>query len=146
MVRSNFIPVTLAALCGLALQFQPSGANAQSATLWPGRSLTPGTALRSGNGHILAVQHDGNVVLYTASGVLIWSTNTRGYQPLYFLMKPDGNLVLVTTTGQAWASNTSSNPGASLVVQDDGNLAIYRGGSQTGTGNNPLWASDTSGR
>jgi hypothetical protein len=36
-----------------------------------------------------------------------------------------------------WASNTDGNPGARLILQDDGNLVIYRA---DGT---PLWASNT---
>jgi hypothetical protein len=32
MIGSTIIPITLAAFCGLAMQFQASGANAQSFT------------------------------------------------------------------------------------------------------------------
>jgi len=49
--------------------------------------------------------------------------------------------VLYSTDGQPhWASNTSNNPGAFLDVQDDGNLVVYRAGSQSETANNALWA------
>jgi hypothetical protein len=163
MTRSKLIPITIAAFCGLMLQSQANAANApqpnpanaqpqsnsanaQSATLSPGKHLTPGMGLRSPNGHSLVLQQDGNVVLYTSKRVAIWSTNTKGYEPVQFIMKGDGNLVLYSTTGQVWASNTSGNPGAFLAVQDDGNLVIHRSGSQTGTSLNALWASGTSGR
>jgi hypothetical protein len=173
MLRSKIIPVTLAALCGLAFQLQANAAsgpsqanaanapsqantanthsqanaaNAQSVTLMPGKHLTPGTGLRTDNGHLLLLQFDGNVVLYNSKHVAIWSTNTKGYEPVQFFMKGDGNLVLYATTGQVWASNTSGNPGAFLAVQADGNLVIHRSGSQTETSLNALWASGTSGR
>jgi hypothetical protein len=81
--------------------------------------------VRSPNGHSLVLQFDGNVVLYNSRHVAIWSTNTKGYEPVQFIMKGDGNLALYSTTGQVWASNTSDNLGAFLAVQDDGNLVIY---------------------
>jgi hypothetical protein len=154
MIRSNIIPVILAAFCGVVLQSQANAANApqqnaanaQSVTLSPGKHLLPGMGLRSPNGHLLVFQIDGNVILYNSKHVAIWSTNTKGYEPVQFSMKGDGNLVLYATTGQVWASNTSGNPGAFLAVQDDGNLVIHRSGSQPGTSINALWASGTSGR
>ena len=39
--------------------------------------------------------------------------------------------------GVPWASNTSGNPGAWLVVQGDGNLVVYSAGGS------PLWSSNT---
>jgi hypothetical protein len=163
MTRSKLLPITISALCGLVLQSQANAANAPQAnatnaqsqepsanvtsvTLSPGKHLVPGMGLRSGNGHLLLLQFDGNVVLYSSKHVAIWSTNTRGYEPVQFIMKGDGNLVLYSTNGQVWASNTSGNPGAFLAVQDDGNLVIHRSGSQTETALNALWASGTSGR
>ena len=56
----------------------------------------------------VAMQDDGNFVIYDASGTPIWHTNTWG------------------------------NPGAYLTIHDDGNMAIYAAGGhllwQTGTG------------
>jgi hypothetical protein len=154
MTCSKFLAIALAAFCGLAFQSQANAANApqqnaanaQSVTLSPGKHLLPGMGLRSPNGHLLVFQFDGNVVLYNSKHVAIWSTNTKGYEPVQFSMKGDGNLVLYATTGQVWASNTSGNPGAFLAVQDDGNLVIHRSGSQTETSLNALWASGTGGR
>jgi hypothetical protein len=161
MTGSQLVPVMLAAFCGLVLQSQANAANApqtnatnaqsqansantQSVTLSTSKHLLPGMGLRSPNGHLLVLQFDGNVVLYNSKHVAIWSTNTKGYEPVQFSMKGDGNLVLYATTGQVWASNTSGNSGAFLAVQDDGNLVINRSGSQTGPANVPLWASGTS--
>ena len=50
-------------------------------------------------------------------------------------MQGDGNLVLYSSSASAlWASGTSGNPGAYLVLGDDGTLAVD---SATGT---PLWS------
>jgi hypothetical protein len=45
----------------------------------------------------------------------------------------DGNLVVYGPTGPVWDSATYPNPGAFLVMQNDGNLVIYR---SNGT---PIW-------
>jgi hypothetical protein len=164
MIRSKIIPVTLAALCGLAFQLQASAANAQSqsnstttqsqaspapkhsVSIMPGQHLTPGRGVRSPDGHSVVLQQDGNLVLFDSKRVPIWSTNTKGSEPVQLIMKPDGNLVLYSTTGQVWASNTSGNPGAFFALHDGGYIAIHRSGSQPDNSPNPLWASGTSGR
>lgn len=50
----------------------------------------------SGRGHTLAMQSDGNVVIYTAKGSAVWNTRTvsRGYAWQQLAMQGDGNLVL----------------------------------------------------
>jgi hypothetical protein len=163
MTRSKFIPITLAAFCGLALQLQASAANAQSAILPSGQTRNLGWALRSGDHHTLVMQQDGNVVLYTRTDVPIWYTNTGGdccgheglgtMFNLYITMQTDGNLVLYRVVlgldrgpSPMWSSNTAGNPGAWLAVQDDGNLVVYRAGSTTQTANNALWTSGTGGQ
>jgi hypothetical protein len=164
MIRSKILPVSLAALCGLAFQLQASAANAQSQpnsattqsqaspapkhsiSIMPGQHLNPGMGVRSPNGHSLVLQQDGNLVLFNGKRVPIWSTNTKGYEPVQLIMKTDGNLVLYSTIGQVWASNTSGNPGAFFAVHDDGNFAVHRSGSQADTSTNPLWASGTTGQ
>ncbi len=53
-------------------------------------------------------------------------------------MQLDGNLVIYDIFDRAvWASNTSGNEGAKLVLQDDGNMVIYS------VSNKPLWSSNT---
>jgi len=50
----------------------------------------------------LAVQSDGNVVLYNGSGTAIWSTSTNGYGSSVFLSaQDDGNLVVYYNTNVA---------------------------------------------
>ncbi|MEJ6486808.1 CAP domain-containing protein [Nostoc punctiforme UO1] len=114
------------------------------ATLFPGQALYPGQSLQSNNQlQKLILQSDGNVVLYNQHSQAIWATNTGGLiKPEEFIMQTDGNLVLYDTNHcPKWASNTNNNPGAFLNIQDDGNLVIYRAGSQIETANNALWAS-----
>ncbi len=58
-------------------------------------------------GAFLAVQSDGNLVLYGPYGAQ-WSTGTvnprTGYQ---LVMQNDGNLVLYSSSGPVWATGTA---------------------------------------
>ena len=56
-------------------------------------------------------------------------------------MQADGNLVLSDDYQRPWwASNTSGHPGASTILQGDGNLVVYAPDGIT-----PLWAANTAG-
>jgi hypothetical protein len=117
-----------------------------------------------GNPNARAVlQSDGNLVLYSSNGVPIWSTLTNSI-PSYshtvlhslnsgvllpqqslqtanrkrkLLMQRDGNIVLYSSGKPVWTPLTQGNPGATAVMQADGNLVVY---SNSGR---PLWASFT---
>jgi hypothetical protein len=55
-------------------------------------------------------------------------------------MQGDGNFVLYSTSGvPLFNTQTHRFPGASLAVQDDGNLVVYQGST-------PRWATNTAGR
>jgi hypothetical protein len=41
-------------------------------------------------------------------------------------MTPDGDLVVSQGSSTLWHAGTAGNPGAFLVVQDDGNLVLYK--------------------
>lgn len=113
-----------------------------------------------------AMQEDGNLVAYTATGGPVWASNTgqpgavpifkggdalatgqtlsstqyiRSSNRRYFaMMQGDGNLVLYEPGYMPyWASNTGGHPGAFLAMQSDGNIVIYDGGT-------PLWGTNTS--
>jgi hypothetical protein len=90
--------------------------------------------------HRLTMQGDGNLVLYQY-GIPRWDSKT--FVPnCTAIMRADGNLVISNSANnQVWESRTSGHPGASLIVQDDGNLVIL-GQSFTGPiawkGNPPL--------
>jgi hypothetical protein len=104
-----------------------------------GQQLLPGESLVSDNGYYeLAMQEDGNLVVYGPGGP-IWASGTssivRGSQ---VVMQPDGNLVVYAQGVPNWATQTHDRSGALLLMQDDGNAVIYR---PDGTA---IWASMSS--
>ncbi len=93
-------------------------------------------------------QRDGNLVVYNLEkNKAIWSSGStkepglNGYKsPAYFMVQPDGNLVLYDKNGNVQWSSRSYGKGKfpfSLNMQDDGNLVLYDAGS------NPIWSSNT---
>mmetsp|Transcript_39943 Transcript_39943/g.78539 ORF Transcript_39943/g.78539 Transcript_39943/m.78539 type:complete len:860 (-) Transcript_39943:42-2621(-) len=89
----------------------------------------------------LTLQTDGNLVLWTTGGKLLWASNTpgrcveggKGLQ-----MQGDGNLVLRDCSSTViWSSGTNGNSGAFLKFQLDCNLVLYSSDEK------PLWASET---
>lgn len=55
----------------------------------------------------VAMQSDGSLVVYDASGVPRWASNTAGYGGAFLLVQSDGNLVLYQDATPRWASNTA---------------------------------------
>lgn len=121
------VGVAIAVLAGAAT------ASASSDTLLGGQTLASGQTLVSGDGHYeLAMQGDGNLVLYwlngSATGRVLWDTNTSGDAGAHALLQPNGNLVLLDPSNNTlWSSNTSGAGCANLIVQGDGNLVLYNG-------------------
>lgn len=72
----------------------------------------------------LAMQGDGNLVLYGPTGAL-WASHTVGSGASFTAFQSDGNLVLYGPSGAIWASNTAGNSCSNLAIQNDGNLVIY---------------------
>ncbi|RJQ34965.1 hypothetical protein C4568_01810 [Candidatus Parcubacteria bacterium] len=117
------------------------GGDLSACTLGSGQSMRPGQSIKSCNGRFqLSFQSDGNVVLYEGSTAL-WSTQTNTMTAEIFTMQPDGNLVLYarapySNQNAIWASGSVPPTGkrgggsygapAKLVVQNDGNLVVYR--------------------
>jgi hypothetical protein len=59
---------------------------------------------KMGGGHRLAMQHDGNLVIYNSNNGVVWAANRQG-EPRYAIMQNDANLVVYSTSGGAiWAS------------------------------------------
>ncbi len=125
-----------AALAAVAVIFTLAASSSvalASDTLLGGQTLGPGQTLASGDGHyLLAMQTDGNLVLYVMNGSSIhravWSTGTHGDNGARAVLQSNGNLVLFSPVNEAlWSSNTSGVGCANLVVQDDGNLVMYAG-------------------
>jgi hypothetical protein len=97
-----------------------------AAGLGSGQTLPGGHILEASNKiDTLAMQTDGNLVLYT-QGVAVWASNTAGYTGARAVMQSDGNLVVYGPGNDAlWSSGTAGHPGSALAVQDDGNVVIY---------------------
>lgn len=119
---------TLAALEHWPLRLTPVIPNKGfSAELSAGQTLYPGqTVISENKKYTLAMQTDGNVVLYSSSGV-VWSTGIRG---THFSMQTDGNAVLYLTdsaiTRPVWQTNTAGiGLDPYFAVQNDGNLVVY---------------------
>jgi hypothetical protein len=99
-------------------------------TLNPGEILKPGQGLKSNNGyHVLAMQEDGNLVLYSL-GKPVWASFTDGQQVDRLIMQDDGNLVAYPKPDSApgesvFTTNTFGNGPSRLVMQDDRNAVIY---------------------
>ena len=108
----------------------------------PGQGLTAGESFSSCNGqYLLAMQTDGNLVLYHNGKGAIWSTGTNGKGGFNAIMQGDGNFVVYDVKNSAiWNSKTNGHGGAFLAAQDDGNLVVYTAASKA------IWASGTNGK
>jgi hypothetical protein len=108
----------------------------------PGHELTAGQQLSSCDGHhTLAMQTDGNLVLYHNGVGALWATGTNGKGGQRAIMQGDGNFVVYDAANKPlWNSVTEGHAGAYLDVQDDGNLVVYAPGGA------PLWDTRTNGR
>ena len=113
----------------------------------PAWSIPLGGSIVSCNGRYkLTYTTGGNLVLYNATNANIWSANTnrgalvRGSAT----MGQNGNFVVDNLFARGhqivWTTGTANRPGATLFVQDDGNVVIYNHLWQ------PLWATNTAGR
>jgi hypothetical protein len=76
---------------------------------------------------ILAMQGDGNLVLYNASGTPLWASGTAGMGSSHLVMQDDGNLVVYRDSdgGVTWSSMTNGVGPSTLVVQNDANVVVY---------------------
>jgi hypothetical protein len=102
----------------------------------PGQSLYAGQTLTScHNGYRLAMQGDGNLVLYIGSAPT-WSSRTNGKGGYRATMQGDGNFVVYTRANHAVWATGHLRAGDSMVLQDDGNLVKETGSSVT-------WATGT---
>ncbi|WP_051969850.1 glycoside hydrolase domain-containing protein [Kitasatospora azatica] len=114
------------------------GGSAAQPVLW--RSGTGGNS-----GAYLVMQRDGNLVIYRADGVAIWSTYSSGRPGSWLSVQDDGNVVLYGSNGgPIWSTDAYRVPSTftagqglkpgrwtesaliRVVVQQDGNLVIYR--------------------
>lgn len=99
--------------------------------------LTNVGSIISKNGKFkLAMQGDGNLVLYRSTGQALWSTSTHGRTVSEAIMQDDGNFVMYGPGRSViWQTATCGNPGAWLTVKNNGNVVIYD------SAGNQLWES-----
>lgn len=108
-------------------------------TLSEGQVMTQGQQIVSMNGMYRAqMQNDGNFVVYDAGNRPVWASgSTYGSTNAWLSMQPDDNLVIYPQQGPPaiWQTNTmTAAPSAEksrLVMQNDGNLVLYRAGVAT---------------
>jgi hypothetical protein len=106
--------------------------------LLSGQGLRRGQSICSQNRLYCLVQQagDGNLVLYKPGGRPLWANSVSAS---FTVMQTDGNLVSYDAVGRPlWASNTAGNGTSTFIVQDDGNLVVYRASDAR-----PTWASNT---
>ncbi len=168
ITRWGIVPLLVTAILTTLTPWSVQPAAAQSGTdrLYTHERLYKGQYLSSPNGmYELRMQWDGNLVIYriTSSVVPIWSTRTD-FSPIEGQYKwlgnqEDGNLVIYTEAEPPgpgrrvyperalWDSGTGGQGGSTLIMQDDGNLVLYKNGggvtwaSHTASGLQPGWCS-----
>ncbi|SEM13217.1 polymorphic toxin-type HINT domain-containing protein [Streptacidiphilus jiangxiensis] len=89
-----------------------------------GQVIPSGTTLTSASVR-LAMQADGNLVIYSVrSGLALWATGTAS-PGAYAVFGTDGNLVVYSASGTSlWTTGHAASSGATLALQNDGNLVI----------------------
>jgi hypothetical protein len=138
-VKAAFVAAAMlatpAAILGVSVP--SASASAGQATLMPGEVLSGGQSLIDGP-YTMAMQTDGNFVLYANGNQALWQSHTYNNPGSDVAMQTDGNLVVYSSGGQAlWQSGTYNQPGDHLVVQTDGNAVIYTPSSRA------AWATNT---
>jgi hypothetical protein len=136
-IMRKIIMVVLVAVLGLLAAAPASAASSIGTELGPDRQLNSGDWIESG-GYRLAMQTDGNLVLYGPGGPL-WATYTRS-DGAVLVNQGDGNLVIYTAdrNGVVWSSRTNGRGASRLVAQSDGNVVLYGPGG-------PTWSTYTNG-
>lgn len=90
-----------------------------------GQGLVRGQQLTSANGRYHAVlQADGNLVVYGPGSRPLWFNGAYGSDRLQ--LERNNNLVTWWSSVVTWQTSGFQDPGARAVVQDDGNLVLYR--------------------
>lgn len=113
---------------GNSLSIQPGGTltvTSGNNSLFLNKPLYSGQAIQTADrAYALALQNDGNLVLYNSAGQAIWATGTRGAGNV-LVSQTDGNIVLYANNGvPLWATGTRGF-GNVFAVQSDGNLVVY---------------------
>jgi hypothetical protein len=105
----------------------PTTSFPESIVLSSNQSLETGEFVFSPNGKFkVGLTSAGDLVLQDNRSRTIWNAKVSGGFRCY--MQDDGNVIVRQRNNKAlWASNTSLNPDARLVVDDGGRIAVIRG-------------------
>ncbi|HXA32368.1 MAG TPA: hypothetical protein VNV87_08935 [Acidimicrobiales bacterium] len=128
-----------------------SGCDASSPNQMQTGQMEPGGCLISTNQQYeLIMQTDGNLVLYyKTAGSPEWASNTAGNPGAFLELKATGYMAVYTPSfATPWVPNepgvTSDNTIVPvLVVQNDGNVVLYRTQQNSSGGVSVLWATNT---
>lgn len=94
-------------------------------TVQAGTTMEPGSVVTSPNGQFrLVLQGDGNVVLYGIANAVLWASNTASQPGASLRLRTDGKLVLIRGTSTVWATNTAGLGITSLTVGDDADISL----------------------
>lgn len=110
-----------------------------------GAVLPPGYGLFSTNGRfVAAMQTDGNFVVYGPANRVLWQSGTSGSDGAYVQLSTTGELRLMNRFDQKLGVfGPSAGRDGFLVMQDDGNLVLYRTSASGQSPNQPVWWTGT---
>jgi hypothetical protein len=101
----------------------------QGSRLTASQGLHPGQYLRSKNG-VFELSNDGwtgqlRLSVVNSASCVLWSEPTVGDEASVAALLPDGNFVMYGPVSRVtWNTKTAGNPGAQLVLGDDGSLSL----------------------
>ena len=120
----------------IVLWFNGTSTGRGESQITTNQDLTAGQSLIASNGDALAMQTDGNLVVYTKRGA-IWSSGTAGSHAALLVVQTDGNVVEYTAAGRAvWSAGTNNLPASTVLITTAGQFTI------TGP-EGPLWQNGT---
>lgn len=109
-------------------------------TLFSGEKLTSGKRITADNGSYYALMEtNGNLVVKSQWGRLIWESKTAGNNGSYAIFQSDGNFVIYKPNGKSCHTGTYGKNAKRITVQQDGNFVIYD------NQNTAVWASNGKG-
>lgn len=146
LLTAGVLAATAALLALVVLAPAPALAGVQPTVAAPGDRLTSGQTLRAGaslravgSAHTLTVGQDGDVVLRSGAGPVLWHTGTTGNPGARLLQQPSGALEVRSASGALLWSDGAASAGARSILKPDGVLYTVN------TAGSLVWKSTTNG-